>query len=174
MARTRKYKEQIVDSYRENLAKNKSVFILKPSGVSANESVQLKKELNSVGSNYNIVKNSLFSIALEKEGLPAIEELKQEEHAVVFIEENVTEAAKIIQKFAKETEKLEIQAGIFDGRHITGSEVVSLANLPSKEVLIAQALSMFNSPMTGLLTVINANTKNLVFALKAIADQKTA
>lgn len=174
MARTRKYKEQLVDSYRASLAKTKSVFIIKPSGVTANESVQLKKDLNSIGSNYNIVKNSLFSIALEREGLPAIEELKQEEHAVVLAEENVTEAAKIIHKFAKDTEKIVIQAGILDGKHITGSDVINLANLPSKEVLIAQALSMFNSPMTGLLNVINANTRNLVFVLKAIADQKTA
>lgn len=174
MARTRKYKEKLVDSYRESLAKNKYMFIVKPSGVSANESVQLKKDLIGVGSSYNIIKNSIFSIALEKEGLPALDALKQEEHAAIFSDENVTEAAKIIQKFAKETEKLEIQAGLYEGRHITGEEVVSLANLPSKEVLIAQAISMFNAPITGLLNVVNANTRNLVFVLKAIADQKTA
>lgn len=173
MARTRKYKEQLVDSYRESLSKSKSVFILKPARVSANESVQLKKELSMVGSNYNIVKNSVFSIALKQEGLPEIEQLQKEEHAVVFVGEHITESAKIIHKFSKETEKIEIQAGIFDGRVITGNEVISLANLPSKEVLIAQVLSMFNSPITGLLNVINGNTRNLVFILKAIADQKT-
>ncbi len=174
MARTRKYKEQLVQSYRDSLAKNKYAFIVKPSGVTANESVQLKKDLNGVGSNYNIIKNSIFSIALEQEGLPAVEALKQEEHAVIFTDENATEAAKIIEKFAEETEKVEIQGGIYEGRYITGEEVISLAKLPSKEVLIAQALSMFNSPITGLLNVINANSRNLVYVLKAMADQKTA
>jgi len=68
MAKTRKFKEELVKIYREKISNSKSVFIIKPSGITANESVQIKKDLINVGSSYNVVKNSIFSIALEQEG----------------------------------------------------------------------------------------------------------
>ena len=173
MARTRKYKEALVDSYKNKLKNSKFVFILKPSGVTANESVQLKKELTQLGSSYNIVKNSLFAIALKEEGLPENKNLENLEHAVVFVSEQATEAAKLINTFAKETDKLEIQSGIYEGQLISGDDVVRLAELPSKEVMIAQALSMFNAPLKGFMTVVNANTINLMYALKAVSAKKS-
>ena len=174
MAKTKAYKQQLVNAYRESLNKAQSVFVVKPQGITANESVRLKKELKGLGSNYNIVKNSLFSIALEQEGLPKITELEHDEHAVIFAKENVTEIAKIINNFAKESERIEIQTGLYEKRSITGEEIVMLAELPSKDVLLAQALNMFNAPLTGVLNVINVNTRNLMFVLKAVADKKQA
>lgn len=174
MAKTKAQKKELVTKYRELLGNTKSVFIVKPSGVSANESVELKKKLFEVGSTYNVVKNAIFKIALKEEGLPAIENLDQDEHAIVFVEDQVTEAAKIINEFAKETEKIEIQAGIFDKNAISGAQVKELAELPSKDALIAQLLSVFNAPIEGVVNVINGNTRNLVQVMQAIADQKQA
>ncbi len=174
MAKTKAYKQQLVNAYRESLKKAQSVFVVKPQGITANESVRLKKELKGLGSNYNIVKNSLFSIALEQEGLPEMTQLDHNEHAVIFAKDNVTEIAKVINNFAKESERIEIQTGLYEKKAITGEEIIKLAELPSKDVLLAQALNMFNAPLTGLLNVINANTRNLVFVLKAVADKKQA
>lgn len=174
MAKTRKFKEELVKIYRERINNSKSVFIIKPAGITANESVQIKKDLISVGSSYNVVKNSIFSIALEQEGLPAVENLDANEHAVVFAGENISEASKVINTFAKDTGRVEIQAGIYDKNLISGEEVVKLAELPSKDVLIAQVLNLFNAPLTGFVNVINANTRNLVYVMKAIADNKQA
>lgn len=172
MAKTRKYKEELVKTYRDNLSISKTVFIVKPTGVTANESVQLKKDLNSIGSNYNVIKNSLFSIALGQEGLPEIKELTQEEHAVVFANSDYPEVAKIVHKFVKDTEKMEIQAGLLEGKYISGDDIVNLAKLPDKQTLLAQTLGMFNAPLTGLMNVISGNTRDLVFVLKSIADKK--
>lgn len=174
MAKTRKFKEQLVKSYREKLTNSKSVFIIKPSGITANESVKIKKDLINVGSSYNVVKNSIFAIALEQEGLPAVDSLSEKEHSVIFSGENISETAKVINDFAKESGKVEIQAGIYQKTYITGEDVVKLAELPSKDVLIAQVLNLFNAPLTGFVNVINANTRNLVYAMKAIADNKQA
>jgi large subunit ribosomal protein L10 len=174
MAKTRKFKEELVKIYREKISNSKSVFIIKPAGITANESVKIKKDLISVGSTYNVVKNSIFSIALEQEGLPAVQNLDANEHAVVFTDENVSEAAKVINNFAKDTGRVEIQAGIYQKSLISGEDVVKLAELPSKDVLIAQVLNLFNAPLTGFVNVINANTRNLVYVMKAIADNKQA
>ena len=172
MAKTRKFKEELVKMYREKLSNSKSVFIIKPAGITANESVKIKKDLISVGSSYNVVKNSIFSIALEQEGLPAVDSLAEKEHGVVFTGENITDAAKVINTFAKDSGKVEIQAGIYQKKFISGEDVVRLAELPSKEVLLAQLLNLFNAPLTGFVNVINANTRNLVYVMKAIADKK--
>lgn len=174
MAKTKQQKKELVTTYRGFLENARSVYVLKPNGVTANESVQLKKDLFNVGSSYNIVKNAIFKIALKEEGLPEISELDKEEHAVVFVQDQITEAAKIINDFAKETEKLEIQAGILDKNAITGVQVKELAELPSKEVLLGQLLNVFNAPLTGILNVMNGNTRSLVQVLKAIADNKQA
>lgn len=174
MAKTRKFKEELVKIYREKISNSKSVFIIKPAGITANESVKIKKDLISVGSTYNVVKNSIFSIALEQEGLPTVQNLDANEHSVVFTDENVSEAAKVINNFAKDTGRVEIQAGIYQKSLISGDDVIKLAELPSKDVLIAQVLNLFNAPLTGFVNVINANTRNLVYVMKAIADNKQA
>jgi large subunit ribosomal protein L10 len=109
MAKTRKFKEELVKMYREKLSNSKSVFIIKPAGITANESVKIKKDLISVGSSYNVVKNSIFSIALEQEGLPAVESLAEKEHGVIFTGENITDAAKVINTFAKIQGKLKFK-----------------------------------------------------------------
>ena len=172
MAKSKQQKKELVKLYRDSLGKSKSVFIVKPSGVTANESVQLKKELYNLGGSYNIVKNTLFKIALKEEGLPELTQVDQNEHAVVFVEENVTEAAKLLNKFAQDTQKIELQAGIIDKKAHTGNQLKQLAQLPSKEILISQLLNVFNAPLTGFLNVLNGNTRNLVQVLKAISDKK--
>jgi large subunit ribosomal protein L10 len=82
--------------------------------------------------------------------------------------------AKIISEFAKDHDKLEVKAGMISRKVIGAEGVKSLANLPSKEVLVAQALGGLNAPITGFVNVLQGNIRNLVYALNAIAEKKTA
>ena len=82
--------------------------------------------------------------------------------------------AKIISEFAKDHDKLEIKAGMISGKVIGAEGIKSLASLPSKEVLVAQVLGGLNAPITGLVNVLQGNIRNLVYALNAIAEKKTA
>ncbi len=74
----------------------------------------------------------------------------------------------------KPNSKIKIKAGFLNGKLITPAEIKALADLPSKEVLVAQVLGTMMAPISGLATVLNANIRGLAVALQAIADQKSA
>jgi large subunit ribosomal protein L10 len=173
MAKTKAQKQAIVEQYKGELTAKGSIIVFKPNGISANEASTLKKELYDVDSNFNVVKNTLFKVALKEADLPEVESFEGNENAVIFCTDgNITESAKILKEFIKETEKGEIQAGILNGQVIDGAQVTALADLPSKDQLIGQLLSVFNGPMRGLVSVLNGNMRELVYALNAIQEAK--
>ena len=80
--------------------------------------------------------------------------------------------AKVLVEYSKKYEKLELKIGIVEGNVIDLSQVFTLAELPSKEVLIAQMLGSMNAPITGLVTVLSGTIRSLAIALNAIVEQK--
>ncbi|MFQ5492539.1 MAG: 50S ribosomal protein L10 [Candidatus Dojkabacteria bacterium] len=172
MAKTKQQKEAIVAQYRDKLKGAKALYFVRPSGITPNQTSALKKELAEVGAQFNVVKNTLFKIALKDESLPEVETLASGEHAVLYSADQVSEAAKVLQKHIKETEKMEIVAGLLNGEEITAVQVKDLAELPSKDQLIAQLLSVFNGPARGMVTVLSGNMREMVQVLSAIKDEK--
>lgn len=172
MAKTKQEKKAIVEEYVEKLGNVKTIYFVAPQGLSVNQSTDLKKALFDHGSSFNVVKNTLFKIALEKAGLPVPELLDAGEHAVVFSGDDVSEVAKLVKQHAEDTEKMEILGGLLDGEFISAGQVKDLADLPSKDQLIGQLLSVFNGPARGLVTVLSGNMREMVQVLSAIKDQK--
>ena len=80
--------------------------------------------------------------------------------------------AKVLSEYAKKYEKLELKVGVVEGKVIDLNGIKALAELPSREVLIARVLGGFNAPISGLVNVLNGNIRGLVVALNAIAEQK--
>jgi len=80
--------------------------------------------------------------------------------------------AKILSEYAKKFEKLELKVGVVEGKIIDVDGIKALAELPSREVLIAKVLGSLNAPISGFVNVLNANITGLVVALNAIAEQK--
>ena len=80
--------------------------------------------------------------------------------------------AKILNEYAGKHENFKVKMGFVEGKVITPGEVKNLADLPSKEVLVATVLGTMNAPITGLVTVLNGTIKGLAVALNAIAEQK--
>lgn len=174
MAKSKVQKQELVDQYRTQLKGAKAVYLVKPKAVNPNEAASLKKALFDLDSTFTVVKNTLFKRALKDENLPDFESLSGGEHAVLFSGEEVSETAKLLSKFAKDSDKIEMVAGILNGNKISGSQVQALADLPSKEALLGQLLSVFNGPMRGLVTVLNGNARELVQVLNAVKEAKTA
>ncbi|KXK26675.1 MAG: 50S ribosomal protein L10 [candidate division WS6 bacterium OLB20] len=172
MAKTKNDKKALVEEYVNKLQGVETIYFVAPKGLSANQSTDLKKALFDTGSSFNVVKNTLFKIALEKAGLPVPELLEGGEHAVVFSGKEISEVAKLVSKHAEETEKMEIVGGLLNGEYITAQQVKDLADLPSKDQLLGQLLSVFNGPARGLVTVLSGNMREMVQVLSAIKDQK--
>lgn len=173
MAKTRQQKKDVVGSYAAKLDQHPSFFVVKPLSMNPNEATAIKKELTALGSSYTLVKNSLFEVATKEKNIP-FESLGLGQHAVVFSSDKVSETAKVISKFLKnkDQDRMEITGGILNGTAISAQQVQSLADLPSKDVLLAQLLSVMNGPVRNFLYVLKGNVQELVYLLNAVQEKK--
>ncbi|MEI7962066.1 MAG: 50S ribosomal protein L10 [archaeon] len=176
MAKTRQQKKESVVNYSAKLQEYGSFFVVKPLSVNPNEATAIKKELSALGSSYNLVKNSLFEVALKENNLP-VKSLGLGQHAVIFSSDKVSETAKVVSKFLKNAKaevRMEITAGVLNGTAISAEQVQALADLPSKDVLLAQLLSVMNGPLRSFMYVLKGNMQELVYLLNAVQEQKVA
>jgi large subunit ribosomal protein L10 len=173
MAKNKTHKIGIVEEYAKILEGNNTFFVVNPQGIPVNSITSLKKSAYQLESSYNIVKNTLFKIALKQNGLPETKIFDGQQRAVIFSSEKISETAKLISEFAKENEKLEIIGGMLNGVEISASEVKNLAELPSKDQLLGQLLSVMNGPARQLVTVMTGNIKEFLYLLNAINTKKS-
>jgi large subunit ribosomal protein L10 len=176
MARTKAQKAELRKLYVEKINASQAIYILEPTGLTANQAVGIKKKLYDLDSSYSVIKSSIFKIALEEAGKPVPSVLDSIGKSAVFVTgDKISEAAKVINEFASLKENkdvLDIKAGILYDGEISGSQVKALAELPSKEVLIAQVLSTMNAPVTGFVNVLAGTIRNFVNVVNAIKEAK--
>ena len=167
-------KQKIIEEIKEKVNEAQAVVLVDYRGLNVEELTELRSKYREVGVEYKVYKNTMMRFAFKDAGYEDFNEYLTGPNAVAFGFEDLVQAAKITHEFSKDHEKLEIKAGIVDGKIIGIEEVKSLASLPSKEVLIAQALGGLNAPITGFANVLQGNIRNLVYALDAIRQQQEA
>jgi large subunit ribosomal protein L10 len=167
-------KEQIVNEIKEKLENAVSLVLVDYRGLNVEEVTELRKKSREAGVEYKVYKNTLMTRALKELGIEGLESYLEGPNAIAFGYDDPVTPAKIISEFAKGHEKLEIKAGMVEKKLLSLEEVKALADLPSKEVLVAQVLGGLNAPITGFVNVLQANIRNLVYALDAIREKKSA
>ena len=170
--KTLKAKTQNVEEIKEKIEKAQSVVLVDYRGLNVSELTDLRKKYREAGIEYKVYKNTMMRFAFKDSGLEGFNEFLKGPSAIAFGYDDPVAAAKISAEFSKENDKLEIKAGIVDGKIIDVEEVKDLAKLPSKEVLVAQALGGFNAPIQGFANVLNGTIRGLALVLNAIAEEK--
>lgn len=167
-------KQQVVEEIREKISKSQAVVLVDYRGLNVEEVTELRKKYKEAGVDYKVYKNSLMRFAFKDAGLEDFNEFLTGPNAIAFSFDDPVAPAKITDEFAKDHKNLEIKAGIVDGKIIDIEEIKALAELPSREVLIAQVLGGLNAPITGFVNVLQGNIRNLVYALNAIREKQEA
>ncbi len=145
-------------------------------GLTVSQLTQLRRSLGTE-TTYTIAKNTLAKRAAADAGIAGLDELFTGPTALTFVSGDVVEAAKGLRDFAKANPKLVIKGGVFEGKAITAAEVTKLADLESREVLLAKlagamkgnlskAASLFQAPM--------AKTARLAAALQDKREKEGA
>ena len=116
-------------------------------GLSVGLMKQLRRSLG-VNNKYSVVKNTLTKIAAKEAGVDLDPALLAGPSAVAFIKGDPIDAAKALRDFAKENPLLIIKGGIFDGKAVTTAEIMQLANLESREVLLAKIAGAMKASMS--------------------------
>ncbi len=171
MNRTEKIKE--VELLAESVGRSAHAFLVDFKGLDVGRTTDLRLRLRERDARLRIVKNRLAKRAFADTPLAALAEAFRGQTAVAYpVGEDVVAVAKVLRDFAEEHELAGVKAGIVDGKVISPEEFRSLADLPSREQLIAQALYLMKYPITGLATVLNGVLRSFVVVLDQIRQQK--
>ena len=174
MSEAIKMKEAVVAEIAEKLQNSKSAVFIDYRGLTVEEVTGLRNEFRNAGAEYRVLKNTMIARAVEQLGIEGCEPYLAGPTAVAFGYDDAVTPAKLINDFIKKNKKTEIKCGILNGKVLDQKGVVALADLPSREVLIATVLGTMNAPVTGFVSALAGIPKKLLYALNAIAEQKGA
>lgn len=174
MPKSKAQKSSILERIKEKLAKSKSVVFSLDQGLDVKTVEKMRREMKENNAEYLVAKKTLLKLAA-KDVLAedALDELKGSVAMVLSYEDEVT-GAKIVNKYAKESEVLKLGPGILENKFILADMVKRLATLPSREQLLAKLVGSLNAPISGLVGVLSGNQRKLVYALSAIRDKKNS
>ena len=141
-------------------------------GIKVAQDTKLRRKMREAGVEYSVIKNNMASIAAKEAGIEGLDNYLKGPLAMVSSKNDPVAPAKLISEFIKDNRIMEIKGGLVEGKVIDAEGVKSLANLPSREVLLARLLGSMQSPITGFVTVLQGNIRNLVYALDAVRQQK--
>lgn len=160
--------EELVDKFK----RGQGIVLADYRGLNVKDITELRSKLREAGVEFHVIKNSLALRAAREVDLDQLESLLVGPTAIAFGYDEPVSAAKVLSEFAKSHDDLEVKGGVLDGKVIDVEGVKALADLPSREELLAQVLRGMQSPISGLAGVLHGTLRKFVYALEAVRKQK--
>jgi large subunit ribosomal protein L10 len=167
-------KANIVTDLSEKLTRSPFVLVADYQRMNVGHFADLRNRLAGTGAELHVVKNSFLKRAMSASGLPDVADKLTGQTAVVTGEKDVAPVAKILKTFAAEFKIAALKIGLVDKSLLSTQEVEMLADLPSREVLLAQLLGLFLAPVTKLVRVLNEPASAFARLLSAKAKAMPA
>jgi large subunit ribosomal protein L10 len=171
MALTKERKKEIVEELKELLKKQKAMVVVNFHGLNSQEVFDLKQLLKENKAEFRVIKKTLAELAFKDQGIDFKKDSFQGQLAIVFGFEDETSPVKTIYQYSKKLDKLEILGGYLENEFLDSQKIIEIAQLPSREELLAKLISVLNSSISGFVNVLQGNIKGLVYTLQAIANQ---
>src|SRR6186713_3028703 len=164
-------KQNLTKEYLVRLNGSPFFIVVNYRGLKVSHLTQLRKRLNTAGAEIHIVKNSIFRIAAKEAGVADLNGALTGQLAVVTGQKDVSAAAKALKTFAADNDKLKIKFGYLDNARMEAVDIMTLADLPSIEVLRSKILGVINAPAQKLVVLLNTPGSQLARVLKAKSEQ---
>jgi large subunit ribosomal protein L10 len=166
-------KEQVVAEMHDKLKEAKAVFLADFRGMNVEKATQLRSELRKADVEYKVVKNTLLELASRETDKAVLNAHYTGPTAVALTSSDPVAAAKVLSKFAKEQQAtFKLKAGVLSGKMLTVPDIQALAELPSREVLLAKLLGTIQAPTSNFVGVLAAVPGSFVRVLNAIKTQR--
>jgi large subunit ribosomal protein L10 len=172
MPLTHTEKEELTQEYADTLAAAPHAFLLDYKGISVPQVTELRNRVRASGGEYRVVKNTLALRAIDSRALAALKEHFVGPTAVVWCDRDPVALAKALTDFAREVPVVHFKAGLVERRPIPAEQIKEIAQLPSREDLIAKLLFLLQSPVTRLARVLAAVPQSFVAVLDQIRSQR--
>ena len=166
-------KAQAISEFAEGIGQATNAFLIEFKGITVPQVTELRKQVRETGSSYVVVKNTLALIAVKDSPLVELRDQFSGPTAVAYNTTDAVALAKALTKFAKDVPAVQFKGAMLNGQIVPATEIQNIANLPSREELVSKLLFLMQSPIRGLVTVLQANIRNLVVVLDQVAKQKS-
>ena len=166
-------KKQIVAGIKEKLENATAIVLTDYRGLNVTQITELRRKMREADVEYKVLKNTMIRFAAHELGLEQLDPYLEGPTAVAFSVDPVA-PAKILYDFAKANKALEVKAGVLEGKVIDVTQIKDLADLPSREELLAKVVGGMQAPLYGMASVLSGTLRNFVYALEAIRKQKEA
>jgi len=167
-------KVAVVDEVRERLSGADASVVTEYRGLSVAELAELRRSLAAAGGDYKIFKNTLVRLAVAGSPHEPLGDLLTGPTAIAFVHGDVSAVAKALRDFGRGNPHLVVKGGILDGGVLSPAQLGALAELPSRDVLLAQIAGTVAAPLTQLAGLLKALPQNLAYGISAVLDQRRA
>lgn len=163
MSKNLELKKQVVAEIKEKFEKAQSVVVVDYRGLKVEEADALRKAFREAGVDYKIYKNNLTKLAIEGTAFEVIGQDLTGPNAIAFGYGDPVVPAKIVKDFAKDHKNLEFKSGVIENKYCDLEAIKEIADIPSRDVLIAKFLGSIKSPVS-----------NFAYLLQAVIDKNEA
>jgi large subunit ribosomal protein L10 len=167
-------KKKIVEDLKGKFATTKVVIVTDYKGLNVAQMTELRRKLSDAGVEYQVVKNTLLTRASNGTDAELLNDVFKGPSGIALSFDDPVAPAKVLTQFAKDNQKLEIKAGVMNGKLMDLDAITALSKLPSREELLAQVLSAMNAVPAGLVRALADIPRRMVNVLTAIKDQREA
>src|SRR4051794_20557849 len=172
MENPRPEKVAVVNEVRERLSSSGGAILTEYRGLNVSDLADLRRSLRAAGGQYKIYKNTLVRFAVRELGLTDLEEMLLGPTAIAFVDGDAASVAKSLRDFARGNPALVIKGGVLGEAILSATDAAALAELPSREQLLAQLAGAMAAPLQQMAGLLKALPQNLAYALRAVAEQK--
>ncbi|HRP69239.1 MAG TPA: 50S ribosomal protein L10 [Turneriella sp.] len=167
-------KTTLRDEYAGILKDYPNFIVTQYQGLDVAALTALRKKLREAGGKYAVVKNNVFALALKDSGVAkdfAYDSTLKGPNAIAFVKGDVPAVAKVLRDFSKENDKLVLTAGVMESAFFDANGVKAIADLPSREQILAQIAAMLNAPATKIAGTLNNIVASLARGIKSVAEK---
>lgn len=148
-------KQPIVEEIAGYIKEAQSVVLVDYRGLTVEQDTRLRRQLREAGVTYKVYKNTMMNFAFKGTDCEALTQYLEGPSAIAISATDATAPARVLGKFAKEADKLEIKGGIVEGIAYDAKGIASIATIPSREELLSKLLGSIQSPITNFARVMN-------------------
>jgi len=166
-------KQDVIDQIKDQFQQSSSAICVDFRGVNVEKITQFRRQVKDASGNYQVVKNTLARRAIAETPFQELGQFLVGPTGIIFCQGEPMEPAKVATAFVKETNgALQIKGGIVDGSVFDAKGIEQVSKLPSRQEMLSQLVSSLQSPISGLVGTLEGVTREFVYTLQAVADQK--
>ena len=163
-----------VEEALSRFSSSSAVFVAEYRGLSVKAMSQLRRDVAKAGGECKVFKNTLAALAARQAGVDAIEPLLVGPTTLAFVTGDIAAVAKALRDFSRTNPLLVLTGGVIGNSALSSSDVSALADLPSRDVLLAQIAGAFQAPLVKTAGLLQALPRNMAYGLKALIEQQEA